>query len=135
MFGDALDMARVRFRRAKWWWFQPRHVVMAPDGDIWFHPANPDWRDDFGTAPLTLRAFVVHELVHVWQHQCGVNLILRRGPLARYDYRLKPGKPFAKYGIEQQAEIVRTSYLQRARGEPVAAAEILPFGSWTTSRR
>lgn len=137
VFGDSLDPGSVTFRRAKWWIFQPRRVVMAPDGHVWFHPVNPAWRDDFSTAHLPLRAFVVHELVHVWQHQQGINLVLRRYPLARYRYLpLKPGKPFRAYGIEQQAEIVRHAYVLREGGHvpdapPLEAyAEIIPFGRW-----
>lgn len=137
VFGEALDAAALTFRRGKWWVLQPRRVVMAPDGHVWFHPKSTAWRDDFSAASLPLRAFVVHELVHVWQRQHGVNLLLRRYPFARYRYLpLVPGKPFAAYGIEQQAEIVRHAYLRRegadvAGAPPLAAyAAILPFGSW-----
>ena len=137
VFGDALDPTGVTFRHAKWWIFQPRRVVMAPDGHIWFHPRNLSWRDDFTTAPLPLRALVVHELVHVWQRQQGINLLLRRYPFARYRYLpLKPGKPFGAYGIEQQAEIVRHAYLLREGGRVPGApplevyAALIPFGRW-----
>jgi hypothetical protein len=34
-----------------------------------------------------------------------------RHPFCRYAYALRPGKPFARYGIEQQAEIVRHRFL------------------------
>ena len=36
-----------------------------------------------------------------------------RHPFCRYDYAVLPGKPFARYGIEQQAEIVRHAFLLR----------------------
>lgn len=111
VFGPAIDPDRMRFRHAKFWPLQPRAVVMAPDGDIWFHPDSPDWRDDFTGAALSLRAFVVHELTHVWQHQQGIRLWLRRPPFARYRYRLTPGKPFRRYGIEQQAMIIQHAYV------------------------
>ena len=137
VFGDALDPAGVTFRHAKWWPFQPRRIVMAPDGHIWFHPKNLSWREDFSTAHLALRALVVHELVHVWQRQQGINLLLRRYPFSRYRYLpLIPGKPFRAYGIEQQAEIVRHAYLLRegaaVPGAPSlgAYAAIIPFGRW-----
>ena len=65
VFGDTLDPAGVTFRHAKWWFLQPRRVVMAPDGHIWFHPRNSQCRDDFADAPLPIRAFVVHALGHV----------------------------------------------------------------------
>jgi hypothetical protein len=133
-FGDAIDLDRVTVRRAKWWWLQPAWVVMAPDGHIWFHPMNPSWREDFSDAPLYLQGLVIHELTHVWQHQQGINLVLRRGPWARYDYLpLKPGKRFTDYGFEQQAEIVRDAYVKRmggsVTGTPALAVydAVLPF--------
>lgn len=74
-------------------------------------------------------------MTHVWQHQRGINLILKRHPFCRYDYALKPGWTLDRYGIEQQAEIVRHAFLLRA-GEAVPGAPpleqyrgLLPFGA------
>lgn len=137
VFGAALDDRAVTLRRRKYWWLQPAWTVMAPDGHIWFHPHNRAWREDFAAAGLSLRAFLVHELVHVWQHQQGRRLLRERPWIARYDYALEPGKPFAAYGIEQQAEIVAHAYMLREGGPradlpPLAAyAALLPFGDWT----
>ncbi len=128
LFGAALDPEPVRIRRAKWFMWQPAWVVMAPDGDIWLHPNGGLWRADFASQPLPLRALLVHELTHVWQHQRGINLVLRRRPFARYGYALEPGKPFGAYGIEQQAMIVEHAYRARERGLPDPALEaLLPF--------
>ncbi|MEP6012383.1 MAG: vgr related protein, partial [Parasphingorhabdus sp.] len=44
-------------------------------------------------------------------HQQGIFLPLARHPFSRYDYELLPGKPFAAFGIEQQAEIVSHYFL------------------------
>ncbi len=136
VFGDALDPEPVTLRRGKWFPFQPRAVIMAPDGHVWFHPEGLEWRDDFATAGLASRALLVHELTHVWQVQRGINLILRRRPFARYRYLpLTPGKPFAAYGIEQQACIVADAYFiaegARVPGAPGldAYAALIPFGS------
>ncbi len=134
VFGDALDADRVTLRRGKWFPLQPRRTVMAPDGHVWFHPRGPEWRDDFAVAGPASRALLVHELTHVWQHQRGVNLLLRRRPFARYAYLpLVPGRPFAAYGIEQQACIVADAYLLAqgiaVRGAPplAAYAALMPF--------
>ncbi len=136
VFGDALDPAPVTLRRGKWFPFQPAEVTMAPDGHVWFHPRGPEWRDDFARASLASRALLVHELTHVWQHQQGVNLILRRRPFARYRYLpLIAGKRFASYGIEQQACIVADAYLlaegARVSGAPPLATytALIPFGA------
>lgn len=117
MFGPALDPDRVRLHRHTWWPFQPRNVVMAPDGHVWFHPLGGLWRDDYATAPLRLQALLVHELTHVWQHQRGLFLPLRRHPFCRYAYALEPGRALTSYGIEQQAMIVEHAFLARHRGE------------------
>lgn len=135
MFGRAIDYDAVTLHRRKWFAFQPVNTLMAPTGGIWFHPKGPYWREDFGTAPLKLQALFLHEMTHVWQHQSGVFLPLRRHPFCRYHYSLKPGWPLKRYGIEQQAEIVRHVFLLR-QGETVAGAPplesfeaILPFKS------
>jgi len=114
IFGDAIDCERVRLHRATWWPFQPAGIVMAPDGDIWFHPDGL-WSDDFSAEPLGTQAFLIHEMTHVWQAQRGGRwyLPLARHPFCRYGYDWTPGRPFRRYGIEQQAEIVRHAFLLR----------------------
>ncbi|MBX3595642.1 vgr related protein [Sphingomonas sp.] len=133
VFGDAIDYAAARIAHRKWAFFQPRRVTMAPMGCIHFHPRGDAYRDDFATAPVALQAHLIHELTHVWQHQQGVFLPLRRHPFSRYGYALKPGWTLTRYGIEQQAEIVRHVFLL-TRGVMVPGAPplaqyrgILPF--------
>ena len=48
---------------------------------------------------------------HVWQHQKGICLPLRRHPFCRYEYSLRPGWRLERYGLDQQAEIVRHMFL------------------------
>ena len=71
-------------------------------------------REDFAAAPLGLQGLFVHELCHVWQHQRGVCLPLARHPFCRYHYTIHPGWPLERYGLEQQAEIVRHAFLLRS---------------------
>ncbi len=135
IFGEALDPGPVRLVRRKWWPFQPRGIVMAPCGHIHFHPEDDKWREDFASAPLDLQGLFIHEMTHVWQAQRHGRfyLPLMRHPFCRYAYRYRPGRSFLRYGIEQQAELVRHAYLQRRGRQPVRAAqldeieEILPF--------
>ncbi len=134
VFGTALDPLPVTLRRRTWFPLQPRAVVMAPDGHIWFHPKGPHWRDDFAAAGLSLRVLLVHELTHVWQVQSGLNLVLRRRPFARYAYLpLTPGRAFVAYGIEQQACIVADAYFLAQGGRVPGApplgdyAALIPF--------
>lgn len=136
VFGTALDPGPVRLHRAKWWMWQPAWIAMAPDGQLWFHPNGSDWSEDFAAEPLPARAHFVHELVHVWQHQAGIDLRWRRPPFARYRYLpLVPGRPFHAYGLEQQAEMVREAYLLaegwRLPGRPPLAdyLALIPFAA------
>jgi len=131
IFGGAIDPRRVRLIEGKWWPLHPRRSAMAPMGDIWFHPDGGGWSDDFASEPLATQGYFIHEMTHVWQAQKGGRfyLPLMRHPFCRYDYRLAPGKQFDRYGIEQQAEIVRHRFLAD-RGAPVPVLpprDLLPF--------
>ncbi len=127
MFGDAIDYRRVRIIRRKWWPFQPRDVVMAPTGNIHFHPASRLWSEDFSRERLSLQGLFIHEMTHVWQAQARGRyyLPLMRHPFCRYGYRLIDGRPFDRYGLEQQAEMVRHRFLAE-RG--IATTSLIPRG-------
>ena len=132
IFGDAIDYANVRLVEGKWWPFQPTNAAMAPNGNIYFHPRAGGWSDDFALEPLGRQAFFIHEMTHVWQAQKGGRfyLPLMRHAFCRYRYRLVPGKPFRRYGLEQQAEIVRDRFLAD-HGVALASIpprDLLPFG-------
>ena len=121
MFGSAIDYDKVRVHNRRWWPLQPRAVTMAPDGDLWFHPEGGLFCADFCATPLSYQAHFIHEMTHVWQAQRSGKwwLPLMRHPFCRYGYEVKPGRPFDRYGIEQQAEIVRHAFLLR-KGQTVA---------------
>lgn len=135
MFGQAIDYGPVRVHNRKWWPLQPRKVTMAPDGDLWFHPASGLFCADFCAGPLHLQGHFIHEMTHVWQAQRGGKwfLPLMRHPFCRYIYDIVPGKPFHRYGLEQQAEIVRHAFLLRrgvaVQGKPELSVyeALLPF--------
>jgi len=133
VFGDTIAYEAVRIRRKKWIFFQPRKTIMAPTGNIHFHPGGSAYCDDFSCATLSRQGLFIHEMVHVWQYQRGIFLPLRRHPFCRYDYAIKPGQPFKKYGLEQQAELVRHAFLIRQGGNVPGAPpldiyrQILPF--------
>jgi len=131
VFGDAIDYSKVRLFKGKWWPLHPRSAAMAPMGNIYFHPEGEVWSEDFSREPLGRQGFFIHEMTHVWQSQKSGRLYLplMRHPFCRYSYELKPGKPFHRYGLEQQAEIVAHSFLARhgARLALVPPAGLLPF--------
>ena len=115
IFGQAIDYDVVRIRRRKWFPFQPRRVTMAPLGHVHFHPKGNAYCDDFSRENLQRQGLFIHELVHVWQTQTRGKwyLVFNRMPWARYHYSLKPGWPLSRYGIEQQAEIVKHAFWLR----------------------
>lgn len=135
VFGGAIDCSMVRIRRRRWFPLQPRRVTMAPMGHLHFHPGSDSYCDDFAAADLHLQGHFIHEMTHVWQVQTKGRwyLVLCRHPLCRYDYALKPGLPLHRYGLEQQAEIVRHAFLLRngARlpgiADPGVYAELVSF--------
>ena len=88
---------------------------MAPTGHIHFHPAADNYCEDFGLADVPLQGHFIHEMTHVWQTQTRGTwyLLLVRPFSSRYDYTLRPGWSLDRYGIEQQAEIVRHAFLLR----------------------
>lgn len=133
VFGEAIDYTPVRINRRKYWPFQTRNIVMAPDGHLWFHPDGGLCHDDFACAPLHAQGLFIHEMTHVWQRQKGIWLPVARHPFCRYSYSLKAGWRLERYGIEQQAEIVRHAFLLRTGvnipGAPALAIyeSLLPF--------
>jgi hypothetical protein len=131
MFGDTIDYGRVRIVRGKWWPFQPRGIVMAPTGNIHFHPSDPRWSEDLSKQPLEIQGLFIHEMTHVWQAQTRGRFYLpmMRHPFCRYSYAIIPGRPFGRYGLEQQAEIVRHAFLAKhgVRLSLVPDPGLLPF--------
>ena len=136
MFHHAIDLDRVAINHRCWWPLQPRNVIMAPDGEIWCHPAGALYRECFASSDLGVQGLFLHELTHVWQSQQRGRfyLPLMRHPFCRYRYDLIPGMPFERYGLEQQGEIIRHAFLLRAgarlTGLPALEQyeKILPFG-------
>ena len=133
-------MAGSAVHHRRWWPFQPANIVMAPDGDLWFHAdGNPIWTDDFAASQPDAAAGSVHP-----RDDARLAGPVRRGrwwlpldapsllPLRRA--RSFPAARSAAYGLEQQAEIVRHAFLAK-RGAttpamPPAAdlAALIAFG-------
>ena len=115
MFGSAIDYGKVTIRRRKFFPFQPRRITMAPRGHLHFHPLGEAYCDDFSLVTPHRQGLFIHEMTHVWQTQTLGDwyLLTHRHPGGRYGYSLKPGWKLERYGIEQQAEIVRHAFLLR----------------------
>ena len=123
VFGTQLNMAQVQLLACRW---ILRGYAISPNGHVYFHP--DDWREDFALADLNIQSWLIHELVHVWQVQQGMAVVRRAVLDRRYQYKLRQGKPFLAYGIEQQAQMVQDYFVRRMLGQDCAEWErCLPF--------
>ncbi|HEX7944644.1 MAG TPA: hypothetical protein VF495_08265 [Phenylobacterium sp.] len=137
VFGQGLRPARVRVF-CEW----PVTDPFTPGSwGVVFPPGRA--YEDFTVAPPRRRADFVHELVHVWQAQNGVNLLIGKliaGNNYDYDDDL-PGAPghhpprdgdfpldrFPKLNIEQQAAFIEHAFLaERDEGGDHPAAYYAP---------
>ncbi|MBC7667951.1 hypothetical protein [Caulobacter sp. DWR2-3-1b2] len=115
VFGRALDSTRVRLWAMPLW-----SRAFAASGRLMAWPARGA-RPDFTASDVSVRdqALFVHELVHVWQAQHGLNLLIAKlragdGPAA-YAYDLTGEPVFTALNLEQQAMVVEDAF-KRAHG-------------------
>jgi RHS repeat-associated protein len=111
VYGDAIDYAAVRVYGGGF--FLVQFTVMTPDGNIY-------WPGECGNLVECGDVTFIHEMMHILQHQSGVN-VLAEGVLLHgmkaltltlynpYDYG-NGQRPFGSYNIEQQAKIVEDRY-------------------------
>lgn len=121
--GDAVDLATVRFFPTPW----PFDRAFVPGrwfGRDWIAWPAKQLPADFAKAPLRLQAILVHELVHIWQAQTGVNLLtakLKAGDRAdSYSYTVSDDCRWDILNIEQQAMVVEHRF-RLSRGERTPA--------------
>lgn len=131
VFGNSLDLARVRVHDEKYIFFQPDNSGMTPNGELYVHGV---YSADYSSDRPNRQAFFIHEMVHVWQHQTGVlaggvigsaivEMIGRLGDYgSAYPYVLDGAKDLTDYGLEQQASIVEDYFrITRLGDEPKRA--------------
>lgn len=125
IFGDAIDHRRVRLSTRP---FGPWAITFW--SSITFPPQRPA-PADFVQQSVRLQAWLVHELVHVWQFQtrpmwtilswAGVVLSGGYGPgLPGYRYAW-PLKDWGAHNLEQQAAMVEHAFMLRQTGRCVGA--------------
>ena len=125
VFGPALRTGTVRLLRLPPL-LRRAFVPGALAGREWICWPTAIWSDDLSAAPLRRQATLIHELVHVWQAQQGVNLLIAKlragdGPTA-YAYRCDPDVEWAHLNIEQQASVIEHRFLLQ-RGATVPGDE------------
>lgn len=122
VFGRALDVNRVRILRTPW----PLVRAFVPGrwfGRDWIFWPTRSYHIDMSVAPLPVQATFIHELVHVWQAQQGINLLfgkLRAGDsAASYRYEVSDNCHWDALNIEQQAMVVEHRFrLSRGMNAP-----------------
>ena len=120
LFKDVIDYARVTIHDNKFVFFQASNSGMTPNGAI-YAVGDRTYSRDYSLESVSMRAFFIHEMAHVWQYQLKV---LRPIPAAigeycrslgryarAYRYELTAGKDLLQYRLEQQAQIVQDYYL------------------------
>lgn len=112
VYGDGIRYERVRIHPHRWFWPLPNNRSMAPNGHMYLPGA--DYAEDFAApdVPLWHRGLFVHEGAHLFQHYGLGWTVWLRGPFDRnYGYRLEPGRPYRRYGLEQMAMIAQHWFL------------------------
>ncbi len=123
VFGDVLKLDSIQICSSP---LILKGYAMSPNGSIYFNPK--DLSADFSQLSLETQSWLIHELVHVWQIQQGVKVVLHALFDRRYRYALKEGKAFFQYGLEQQAKMVEDYFLKREKGEACSDLKAcLPF--------
>ena len=131
VFGVAIDLGPVRLSTRRRGVFA---IALGPY--VSFPPSHPI-PDDFARAGLELQAWLIHELVHVWQFQTAPIRTLLSFALTALGGGYGPGLPGYRYGwplrpwpalnLEQQARIVEHAFLLRETGRCAAAP---PEATW-----
>lgn len=118
VFRDSIDYARVRIHARRYVFFQPAASGMTPNGHV--YACGDAHRSDYASCDIDRRAFFIHEMAHVWQHQnrvlrvrtSAVRLMIRHGfrYAHAYRYTLAPMRDLLDYNLEQQATIIEDYY-------------------------
>ncbi|WP_338560785.1 hypothetical protein [Erwinia sp. E_sp_B04_7] len=118
VFKNAIRLDEVKVHNGSYLPFnmQSKNIAMTPNGEIYFR--EPYYKDDFSMANPGDMHWFIHEMVHVLQHQVGMN-VRTRGALswaASYKYSLPPEKKLSDFGMEQQASIISDYYYLKYYG-------------------
>lgn len=118
LFKDSINYESVRVYNKKYFAFHPREMAIAPNGHIYFHPA--DFKEDFSTERTRLKRWFIHEMTHVWQYQLGYP-VLWRG-LVRfglpYKYELAEGRRLSDYNMEAQGDVLADYFVLKFLESP-----------------
>lgn len=110
IYSTTITYSDVKIHNYKAYFFQPDDTAMTPDGEIYFPPKH--YLADFSTAPLSTKAWFIHEGAHLYQYySLKWNVKLRGIADRNYDYKLDPKKKFQQYGLEEQGDIAQDYFI------------------------
>lgn len=115
VFRNAIVLSQVRVRNGILLPNQGKYAV-TPFGEIYW--PQKYYSRDYSMEPIRNKHFFMHEMVHIWQYQMGMQVALRGAfsLIANYEYELKEGKLLSNYGMEQQASIIADYYALKNYG-------------------
>lgn len=121
LLGHAANWSEVKIVFGAWWQFH-QHAAITCGNRIYFPAAY--FTDDFLATSLSRQAWLIHELIHVWQSQhgfpillAGVYLAMKAGYHHRRAYHYPPLneiKYIGQLNMEQQAQLVQDYFLALA---------------------
>jgi hypothetical protein len=77
MFKDAINYAKVKVNQGSYFPFglQDKNTAVTPNGELYF--VGDRFSQDFSVDDKYEQHWFIHEMVHVWQYQLGMNVKLR----------------------------------------------------------
>jgi len=120
LFGDAIDVTRVRIHNRRYMPLQPRNCCMTPNGSMYFH--HSCFLPDYARGDPPAIHWFMHEMVHVWQHQLGYPVRLRgafRIGLA-YGYTLTEDATLEDFNMEAQGDLLADYFVLKHLRQPEA---------------
>ncbi|MCZ7841435.1 type IV secretion protein Rhs [Leclercia adecarboxylata] len=93
---------------------QNKNTAMAPNGEIYF---REHYREDYSLSVPFYKHMFIHEMVHVWQREKGMNVIGRGLVSWAVSYRyVLDGRLLSEYSMEQQAQIISDHFILLSEG-------------------
>ncbi|PWC09225.1 hypothetical protein [Brenneria corticis] len=108
VFKDAINYGMVKVYNGEYFPFgmQNDDTAVTPNGNMYWPPKI--FKEDFSQERPDIHNWFIHEMVHVWQYQMGLN-VRARGIMSwatNYNYSLPDYKLLANFNMEQQACII-----------------------------
>ncbi|WP_435946538.1 type IV secretion protein Rhs [Dryocola sp. BD586] len=112
LYGHTIQYNKVWIHHGSYLPFgmQENNTAMTPNGEIWFE--TNVYQQDYSLSTIEYKHLFLHEMMHVWQHQRGMNVKMRGLFSWARNYHYDLGRrQLSHYPMEQQACIVADYWL------------------------